>query len=367
MAIIKPFRIKSFKNKNPIIEFENISLSYGERLILDNISFKINQAEIYGMLGPNGVGKSTIFNLITGLISPKNGKIKIYGELVNEYPVYLRTKKFKIGFVPQYGGYFSDLTLLDNLKAIGEIVIENKNLINEKINYLISKFELENIKDIKAKFLSGGQKKKLVIAMSLINNPNLLLLDEPLSNLDSNLRLEMRAELKRLHQTLGCTIIFVTHDQMEAMTLATSIAVMNKGVIEQLAKPMEIYKNPKSLFVAKFVGSPQMNTVDFNDGEQLALSLLSKTKFEKNNVKTLGIRPESIKLTSKDNGDINGKIETIQPTGADWIVGLNISGKSIFAISSDQPPGNENDTIGLSFKLDGLHAFDRNDLKLEQD
>ena len=159
MAIIKPFRIKSFKNKNPIIEFENISLSYGERLILDNISFKINQAEIYGMLGPNGVGKSTIFNLITGLISPKNGKIKIYGELVNEYPVYLRTKKFKIGFVPQYGGYFSDLTLLDNLKAIGEIVIENKNLINEKINYLISKFELENIKDIKAKFLSGGQKE----------------------------------------------------------------------------------------------------------------------------------------------------------------------------------------------------------------
>ena len=198
-------------------------------------------------------------------------------------------------------------------------------------------------------------------------NPNLLLLDEPLSNLDSNLRLEMRAELKRLHQTLGCTIIFVTHDQMEAMTLATSIAVMNKGVIEQLAKPMEIYKNPKSLFVAKFVGSPQMNTVDFNDGEQLALSLLSKTKFEKNNVKTLGIRPESIKLTSKDNGDINGKIETIQPTGADWIVGLNISGKSIFAISSDQPPGNENDIIGLSFKLDGLHTFDRNDLKLEAD
>ena len=154
---------------------------------------------------------------------------------------------------------------------------------------------------------------------------------------------------------------------MEAMTLATSIAVMNKGVIEQLAKPMEIYNNPKSLFVAKFVGSPQMNTVDFNDGEQLALSLLSKTKFEKNNVKTLGIRPESIKLTSKDNGDINGKIETIQPTGADWIVGLNISGKSIFAISSEQPPGNENDTIGLSFKLDGLHVFDRNDLKLDVD
>ncbi len=167
MGVIKPFRIKSFKNKNPIIEFENISLSYGNRLILDNINFKINQTEIFGMLGPNGVGKSTIFNLITGLISPKSGKIKINGELVNNFPVYLRTKKFKIGYVPQYGGYFSDLSLLNNLKAIGEIVIENKSLMRDRINYLISKFELENIKDIKAKFLSGGQKKKTSNSVSL--------------------------------------------------------------------------------------------------------------------------------------------------------------------------------------------------------
>ena len=151
---------------------------------------------------------------------------------------------------------------------------------------------------------------------------------------------------------------------MEAMTLATSIAVMNKGIIEQLAKPMEIYKNPKSLFVAKFVGSPQMNIVNFNDGEELALSLLKKTNFEKNIVKTLGIRPESIKMVSKDKGDINGIIETIQPTGADWIVGLNVSGKSIFVISSDQPPGIEREKIGLSFKLDGLHVFDNKDQKI---
>ena len=157
MGIVKKFRIKSFKNLNPIIEFENISVTYGNRLILDNINFKINESEIFGMLGPNGVGKSTIFNLITGLISPKNGKIKINGEEVNSYPMYLRTKKFKIGYVPQYGGYFGDLTLYDNLKAIGEILINNKNLLSEKINYLISKFELENIRDIKAKFLSVGQ------------------------------------------------------------------------------------------------------------------------------------------------------------------------------------------------------------------
>ena len=122
------------------------------------------------MLGPNGVGKSTIFNLITGLISPGNGKIKIAGEDVTSYPIYLRTKKFKVGYVPQYGGFFNDLTLIDNLRAISEIVIENKNYRIERINYLVSKFELDNLKDIKAKFLSGGQ-KKLVIALSLLSEP----------------------------------------------------------------------------------------------------------------------------------------------------------------------------------------------------
>ena len=159
MAIIKKFRIKSFKNLNSIIEFNNISLSYGNRLILDNLNFKINEGQIFGMLGPNGVGKSTIFNLITGLINPNSGKIKITGQDVSNYPIYLRTKKFKVGYVPQYGGFFNDLTLQDNLKAISEIVIENKNYRSDRINYLISKFELDNLKEIKAKFLSGGQKK----------------------------------------------------------------------------------------------------------------------------------------------------------------------------------------------------------------
>ena len=161
MALIKKFRIKSFKSNNYAIEFENISLSYGNRLILDNINFKIDKGQIFGMLGPNGVGKSTIFNLITGLINPKNGKIKINGEDVTHYPVYLRARKFKVGYVPQYGGYFHDLTLLDNLKAISEIVIEDKNSRTNKINNLLLKFELDNVKNIKAKFLSGGQKKKV--------------------------------------------------------------------------------------------------------------------------------------------------------------------------------------------------------------
>ena len=341
----------------------------GNSLAVDNLSVTFPSGEFVCLLGPSGCGKTTTLRMIAGLERPDSGEILCGDQTYfsSNTGEYLKTEKRNLGLMFQSYALWPHMTVFQNIVFGLDMKNQSSSEKEKRFEELEKLFQLKNLKNRYPSELSGGQQQRVALARMLAVNPNLLLLDEPLSNLDSNLRLEMRAELKRLHQTLGCTIIFVTHDQMEAMTLATSIAVMNKGVIEQLAKPMEIYKNPNSLFVAKFVGSPQMNTVDFNDGEQLALSLLSKTKFEKNNVKTLGIRPESIKLTSKDNGDINGTIETIQPTGADWIVGLNISGKSIFAISSDQPPGNENDTIGLSFKLDGLHAFDRNDLKLDVD
>ena len=341
----------------------------GNSLAVDNLSVTFPSGEFVCLLGPSGCGKTTTLRMIAGLERPDSGEIFCGDQTYfsSNTGEYLKTEKRNLGLMFQSYALWPHMTVFQNIVFGLDMKNQSSSEKEKRFEELEKLFQLKNLKNRYPSELSGGQQQRVALARMLAVNPNLLLLDEPLSNLDSNLRLEMRAELKRLHQTLGCTIIFVTHDQMEAMTLATSIAVMNKGVIEQLAKPMEIYKNPKSLFVGKFVGSPQMNTVDFNDGEQLAQSLLSKTKFEKNNVKTLGIRPESIKLTSKDNGDINGTIETIQPTGADWIVGLNISGKSIFAISSDQPPGNENDTIGLSFKLDGLHAFDRNDLKLDVD
>ena len=243
MVVIKPFRIKSFKEKNSIIEFENISLSYGDRLILDNISFKINQTEIFGMLGPNGVGKSTIFNLITGLILPKSGKIKINGELVNKYPIYLRTKKFKIGYVPQYGGYFGELTTIDNLKAIGEIVIENKNLLIEKINYLISKFELDSIKDIKAKFLSGGQKKKLVIALALLSSPKVLLLDECFAALDI-LTIKMIQEIIiNLQQESQITICICDHQARDLLACVDAAMILSNCKIVAQGTPSSLIKD----------------------------------------------------------------------------------------------------------------------------
>ena len=240
MGIIKKFRIKSFKNKNSLIEFENISLSYGNRLILDNINFKINESEIFGMLGPNGVGKSTIFNLMTGLIAPQTGKIKINGEVINDHPIYLRTKKYKIGYVPQYGGFFEDLSLLDNLKAIAEIVIDNKNLMKNKIDYMITKFELENVKDIKAKYLSGGQKKKLVIALALLGEPKVLLLDECFAALDI-LTIKMIQEIiVNLQQENQITICICDHQARDLLACVDVAMILSNCKIIAQGSPSNL-------------------------------------------------------------------------------------------------------------------------------
>ena len=243
MALIKQFRIKSYKKPRSIIAFENVSLSYGNRLILDNISFKINEGEIFGMLGPNGVGKSTIFNLITGLIKPDNGKIKINNDDVLNYPIYLRTKKFKVGYVPQYGGYFGDLTLYQNLKAIAEIVINNKNNEENKINELINKFELENLSNIKAKFLSGGQKKKLVIALSLLSDPSVLLLDECFAALDV-LTIKMLQEIiVNLQKEKKITICICDHQARDLLACVDVAMILSNCKIIAEGSPSELVNN----------------------------------------------------------------------------------------------------------------------------
>jgi len=246
MSIIKKFRIKSFKKLEPIIEFEDVSLSYGNRLILDKINFKINQGQIFGMLGPNGVGKSTIFNLITGLISPSSGIIKIFNQNVIEYPIYLRTKKFKVGYVPQYGGYLNDLTLHDNLKAISEIVVEDKKLRNDKINFLLSKFELENVKNIKAKFLSGGQKKKLVIALSLLGDPKLLLLDECFAALDVMTIKMLQEIIVNLQQESNITICICDHQARDLLACVDVAMILSNCKIIAQDTPNNLVLNIKA-------------------------------------------------------------------------------------------------------------------------
>ena len=243
MAIIKKFRIKSFKNNKEVVKLENISFSFGERKILENINISVNQGEIAGLLGPNGVGKSTIFNLITGLIKPSYGSIKIDSKTVNEYPIYLRSKKFKIGYVPQYGGFFHDLTLIENLKAISEITVVNKSHRNEKIDFLIAKFELDAVRNVKAKHLSGGMKKRLVIALALLGDPKILLLDEPFAALDVMTIKKLQRIIVDLQSEYNISVILCDHQARDLLLCVDKAFVISNCNVIASGTPSEIVKN----------------------------------------------------------------------------------------------------------------------------
>ena len=243
MSNIKKFRIKNFKENKSILTLNKISLKFGRKIILDNLDLKLNNGQILGLLGPNGVGKSTIFNLITGLLSPDFGSIIINSKVVNKYPIYQRTLKFKIGFVPQYGGYFHDLTVYENLKAIAEITIENQSYRNEKIDSLISKFELDPIRDIKAEFLSGGQKKKLVIAIALISDPKILLLDEPFAALDVMTIKTLQEIIVNLQSSSSISIILCDHQASSLLACVDTAVIIHNGKVVAQGTPTSLIKN----------------------------------------------------------------------------------------------------------------------------
>jgi len=244
MAIIKKFRIKSFKNINPLLEIKNISISFEDRKILDNISFKINPGEILGLLGPNGAGKSTIFNLITGLLKPDFGKVFFGNKDATNYPIYTRTREFKIGYVPQYGGFFGDLTTYQNLKAVAEILIKDTKDQNTRIEYLISKFELDYLRNIKASVLSGGQKKKLVIALSLLGDPKILLLDECFAALDVLTIQMLQKIIVNLQTEERIGIVICDHQARDLLSCVDVAMILSNCKIIAQGTPKELINNP---------------------------------------------------------------------------------------------------------------------------
>ena len=243
MAIIKKFRIKNFKQKKELLKLEKISLYFGKRKILEDLNLNLNHGEILGLLGPNGVGKSTIFNIIIGLLKPDYGSVLIEKKNVTNEPIFYRTKKYKISYVPQHGGYFHDLTLRENLKAISEMVIEDKKLRDERINLLISKFELESLQNIKAEFLSGGQKKRLVISLSLLNNPKILLLDEPFAALDIMTIKNLQQIIVDLQMHNNISIILCDHQARDLLSCVDLAIVLSNGKVIAKDTPNNLIRN----------------------------------------------------------------------------------------------------------------------------
>mgnify|MGYP001300868948 FL=1 len=243
MAIIKKFRITNFKQKKELLKLEKISVYFGKRKILEDLNLNLNQGEILGLLGPNGVGKSTIFNIIIGLLKPDYGSVLIEKKNVTDEPIFYRTKKYKISYVPQHGGYFHDLTLRENLKAISEMVISDKKLRDERINLLISKFELESLQNIKAEFLSGGQKKRLVISLSLLNNPKILLLDEPFAALDIMTIKNLQQIIVDLQMHNNISIILCDHQARDLLSCVDLAIVLSNGKVIAKDTPNNLIRN----------------------------------------------------------------------------------------------------------------------------
>ncbi len=244
MAIIKKFRITTFKKEKNKITLKKISLSYNKRQILDDVSFNVREGEICGLLGPNGVGKSTIFNIIVGLVKPNYGEIYINQKIVTGVPIYRRAIDYGLTIVPQTGGVFSNLTCIENLKAISEIVVEKKEERNFKIEKMISKFELDSVKNTKAKHLSGGQRKKVSIAMALMSDPKIILMDEPFQGLDIMSTRDLQETIVNL-QTEDNNRCCIISDHAARDLLAISdraIILANKKIVAQ-GTPSELINN----------------------------------------------------------------------------------------------------------------------------
>ncbi len=246
MAVIKKFRIKSFKEQETLLQLEKVSMYYDKRRILNDISFKVNRSEVLGLLGPNGVGKSTIFKIIMNIEQPKSGKIFLNGTDCTNVPIHERSRKFHLSYCPQYGGYFYDLTVLENLIAVSEIHINDKNLRVSKIDKIIAQFGLDSILNVKAKNVSGGERRKLAIGMAIINDPQILLLDEPYAALDI-LSIKMIQEIIiNLQAMERMSIIVCDHNARDLLTCVDRALVLSNGKIIASGSPQEIIQDTQA-------------------------------------------------------------------------------------------------------------------------
>ena len=354
----------------PAIDLVNVSKRWGKFVGVDHLNLHINDREFITLLGPSGCGKTTTLRMIAGLETPTEGKITIGDTVVfdSETGINVSPAKRDIGFLFQNYALWPHMTVYKNIAFGLENLKWKKPEIEARVDEVMKMLKIEQFKDRYPSELSGGQQQRVAIARTLATKPKVLFMDEPLSNLDAKLRGEMRTELKRLHKDTDSTFVYVTHDQLEAMTLATRICLINQGVLQQCDPPLTVYNNPANLFVADFVGNPTMN---FIPGKAKIVSptsaevtffgfkvlFESKKKLELSGEDiVLGIRPEFLPI--RPNGKLEGLAYSTLPTGMETTVKIDLDGDILSAVVFGSIDYETDSKINFDIVGDGIILFD---------
>ena len=331
------------------LELKNIKKFYDEVEVINNLSLKINDGEFCVLVGPSGCGKSTLLRMIAGLEKITGGDIFINDLKVNDISAANRG----LAMVFQSYALYPHMSVRQNLAFGLENLKMKKDEINKRIIEATRLLRMQDYLERKPGQLSGGQKQRVAIGRAIVREPSIYLFDEPLSNLDAELRVATRVEIKALHKRLGNTMIYVTHDQVEAMTMADKIVVMNNGNIEQVGKPLDLYNKPENQFVAGFIGSPKMNFFNIATLETNIKKLAPKNAF------TLGLRPEHLSLHGKNS--IEFLVNNVEQLGADsFIYGKTSDNQDLSMKLNQQTNIRQNEKIKATFDLKFAHWFDKN-------
>lgn len=357
------------------IELKNINKYYGKNHVLKDISLVIEDGEFMTLLGPSGCGKTTTLRVIAGLEKPQEGYMYMGEREIINAPeqFYEEPGKRHLNLVFQSYALWPHMTVFENVSFGLEVAKVPKNEIRTKVENALKRMRIEQFIDRYPSELSGGQQQRVAIARAIVSEPEVLLLDEPLSNLDAKLRIEMRSEIKRLHQELGTTIIYVTHDQTEALTMSTKIAIFFEGVLEQVAPPLELYQNPISLRVADFVGNPKVNFVPaearLEAGQLTVKSSLGVMSFTEDTFTAempkagefeavAGVRPELIEIHTKPvDGGIEAKVYSVMPAGAETTVYLEVGEEKILSKQNGLKQYDTDQRVWLKINPDKINVF----------
>ncbi|MEN0615564.1 ABC transporter ATP-binding protein [Klebsiella indica] len=352
----------------PAIHLNNLTKTYpgSDAPAVNAINLTVKDGEFMCLLGPSGCGKTTILRMIAGIEHTSGGEIAIGDKIVDSVDrgIYVPPEKRGIGLVFQSYALWPHMTVEQNVDFGLRL---QKIPAKERIARRQDVMEKLRIADYARRYpaqLSGGQQQRVALARMLAVNPGVLLLDEPLSNLDATLRLEMRAELRRLHETFGTTIVFVSHDQWEAMTLATTIAVMSAGQMQQVGTPDEIYTTPANRFVAEFIGTPRLNMIPLHQPDSGLAQHLQRRFALSGQARHCGIRPEEIVLSdASDNHSIPMIIDNIMPTGGSWVIELVAGEDRLFHSTQIRPHWQARQQVHCLLPTASLHFFNHNGLR----